>query len=159
MTTIEMISDSEQETKEVAALLAKYVNAGDVITLAGDLGAGKTTFTKGLAEGLQIKRTVTSPTFTIVKEYAGTLPLYHMDAYRLEYSDEDIGFDEYFYGDGVSVIEWATFIEEYLPTEHVAITIERMGETSRKIVFRATGTRYEQLLAQVKKAGMGRFWS
>lgn len=154
-----MISDSEQETKEVAALLAKYVIAKDVITLAGDLGAGKTTFTKGLAEGLQINKTVTSPTFTIVKEYPGRLPLYHMDAYRLEHSDEDIGFDDYFYGEGVTVVEWATFIEEFIPSEHIAITIERLGETTRKIQFQATGTRYEQLLAQVKQAGTGRFWS
>ena len=87
-----------------------------MITLDGDLGAGKTTFTKGIAEGLGVKRTVNSPTFTIIKEYEGeSFPFYHMDVYRLENSDEDIGFDEYFNSDGVTVVEWATFIEEFLP--------------------------------------------
>src|SRR5690625_95245 len=86
------------KTKKLAAIIAKKLNSGDIITLEGELGAGKTTFTKGIAEGLEVKRTVTSPTFTIIKQYKGRIPLYHMDAYRLENSSEDIGFDEYFEG-------------------------------------------------------------
>src|SRR5690625_4876725 len=125
METYEIITTSVNETKKVAAILATKLKRGDVITLEGDLGAGKTTFTKGLAEGLEIKRAVTSPTFTIIKEYLGKLPLYHMDAYRLEHSDEDIGFDEYFYGDGISVVEWASFIEGYLPENRLKINITR----------------------------------
>src|SRR5690625_5192903 len=86
------------ETIALAQKLAIYLKPGDVITLAGDLGAGKTTFAKGIANCLGVKRTVSSPTFTIVKEYEGEIPFYHMDAYRLENSDEDIGFSEYFNG-------------------------------------------------------------
>ena len=98
---------SEEETKELASTLASFLKPNDVITLEGDLGAGKTTFTKGLALGLGVKRMVTSPTFVIVKEYEGTMPLYHMDVYRLENMEEDIGFKEYFNGEGVSVVEWS----------------------------------------------------
>src|SRR5699024_10014665 len=98
-----------EETTRLGERLALLVKPGDVITLEGDLGAGKTAFTKGIARGLGVKRTVSSPTFTIIKEYKGELPFYHMDVYRLEHSDEDIGFAEYFNGDGVSVVEWAQF--------------------------------------------------
>src|SRR5699024_9340822 len=95
---------SEVETMKLAAKLASLLKPGDVITLEGDLGAGKTTFTKGIAHGLGVKRVVNSPTFTIIKEYSGELPLYHMDVYRLENSDEDIGFTDYFQADGISVV-------------------------------------------------------
>jgi tRNA threonylcarbamoyladenosine biosynthesis protein TsaE len=114
--------------------------------LAGELGAGKTTFTKGLATGLGVKRAVTSPTFTIIKEYNGKLPLYHMDAYRLEHSDEDIGFEEYFYGDGISVIEWAHFIEEFLPKERLQIEIKQQSDQMREILCTANSTHYQRLL-------------
>src|SRR5690606_13219720 len=116
---ITFISEEEAHTEAIASSLADIVQAGDVITLTGELGVGKTHFTKGLAKGLGIIERVTSPTFTIVKEYEGRLPLYHLDVYRLEHSDEDIGFDEYFYGDGVAVIEWAQFIEAFLPEEYL----------------------------------------
>ena len=137
---------SEERTKQLAAKLAVYLQPGDVITLSGNLGAGKTTFTKGLAAGLEIKRSVTSPTFTIIKEYQGRLPLYHIDAYRLEDSDEDIGFGEYLDGEGVTVIEWAVFIEDFLPDELLAISITYETEDTRQITFRATGSRYESIL-------------
>src|SRR5690606_22621171 len=114
---------------------AALLKPGNVLTLEGDLGAGKTTFTKGLAKGLNIKRAVTSPTFTIMKQYEGTVPLYHIDAYRLEHSEEDIGFEEYMYGDGITVIEWATFIEDYLPNERLMITIQYVDEQTRKLTF------------------------
>src|SRR5690625_1699021 len=141
MATYKFISHSEEETKEIASFLATYLQAGDVVTLEGNLGVGKTTFTKGLAQGLEIKRAITSPTFTIIKEYRGKLPLYHMDAYRLEYSEEDIGFDEYFYGDGISVVEWANFIEDYLPNEYLIVTIERKEMDTRAIQFISKGKR------------------
>src|SRR5690606_38165727 len=118
-------------------------------TLEGDLGAGKTTFTKGLAKGLGVKRNVNSPTFTIVKQYKGRLPLYHMDVYRLEHSDEDIGFSEYFDGEGVSVVEWAQFIEEYLPEERLEVTIRSIDEQTRKIEFHAIGDRYLNILNEM----------
>src|SRR5699024_11445006 len=133
-------------TLEVAKALASFFEAGDVVTLEGDLGVGKTTFTKGIAKGLEIKRAVTSPTFTIIKEYDGRLKLYHMDAYRLEFSDEDLGYDEYFYGEGVTVIEWPQFIEEYLPENRLMIHLKRVDDTKREITFHAVGNRYEALL-------------
>ena len=104
-------TNSEEQTKSLAEKIATLLKPGDVLTLEGDLGAGKTTFTKGIAAGLGISRTLSSPTFTIVKEYEGTIPLYHMDVDRLEGSDEDIGFDEYFHVNGIAVIEWAQFID------------------------------------------------
>lgn len=149
MAIYEQITTSENETKDVAFKLAELLECGDVITLEGDLGAGKTTFTKGLATGLGIESNVSSPTFTIVKEYDGRLPLYHMDVYRLEHSDEDIGFMEYFHGDGVSVVEWAQFIEDYLPDERLEIKIKYEENDTRKLIFQAIGNKYENKLKQL----------
>jgi tRNA threonylcarbamoyladenosine biosynthesis protein TsaE len=145
MITNEWLTNSEIETKQIAHTLGQLAKRGDVFLLEGDLGAGKTTFTKGLAEGLEVTRTVNSPTFTIIKEYNGRLPLYHMDVYRVQDSFEDLGFDEYFNGEGVTVVEWAHLIEEQLPPEYAMITIKREDDTKRKIVFQAVGKRYEQL--------------
>lgn len=140
---------SVKETQEIAYRLAKLLHPSSVLTLEGNLGAGKTAFTKGLAKGLGIKRNVNSPTFTIVKEYKGDMPLYHMDVYRLENSEEDIGFSEYFSGEGVSVVEWAQFIEWYLPEERLEINIEYIDEDSRKLHFKAIGERYEKILHEL----------
>ncbi|MYL35734.1 tRNA (adenosine(37)-N6)-threonylcarbamoyltransferase complex ATPase subunit type 1 TsaE [Pontibacillus yanchengensis] len=142
---------SPEETTGFAEKLASLLHAGDVLTLEGDLGAGKTTFTKGLAKGLGVKRTVNSPTFTIVKEYEGRLPLYHLDVYRLEDSDEDIGFDEYFHGDGVSVVEWAHFIEPYLPKRRLDIRISYIGETERKIELSPMGEDFDRVCEELMK--------
>ncbi|MEH7109061.1 MULTISPECIES: tRNA (adenosine(37)-N6)-threonylcarbamoyltransferase complex ATPase subunit type 1 TsaE [Bacillaceae] len=142
-------SENDRETTDIAAKLASLLLPGDVIALEGDLGAGKTTFTKGLAKGLQISRTVNSPTFTIIKEYQGRLPLYHMDVYRVADSLEDLGFDEYFEGDGVSVVEWAHLIEEQLPSELLTIYLYHEGEEKRKMVFVPKGKRYEQLCREI----------
>jgi len=150
MKNLEIITRSEQDTKDFASILATYVSPGDVITIEGDLGVGKTTFTKGLAIGLEIKRNVTSPTFTIIKEYEGRIPLYHMDVYRLEFSDEDIGFDEYFYGQGVTVVEWATFIEEFLPSKRLNISIETESESSRRIICESNDEHYDKIINQLK---------
>ena len=121
----------------------------NVITLEGDLGAGKTAFTKGLAVGLGIQKNVNSPTFTIIKEYQGKMPLYHMDVYRLEDSYEDLGFEEYFNGNGVTVIEWAHINEEQLPNERLNISIYHQGNDSRKLVIKPMGKRYEQLCKEI----------
>ncbi|CDO04134.1 ADP-binding protein [Oceanobacillus picturae] len=146
METHQIKVHTEVETRQVAAQLAVLLKPGDVVTLEGELGAGKTTFTKGLANGLGVKRHVSSPTFTIIKEYQGELPLYHMDVYRLENSEEDIGFDEYFNGDGICVVEWAQFINEFLPEERLEIEIQYAGEESRTIQFKAYGTHFEGIL-------------
>src|SRR5574342_462514 len=125
MATYQFISKQPEQTKDFAKRLAGLLKAGDVLALEGDLGAGKTTFTKGLAEGLGITRNVNSPTFTIIKEYQGRLPLYHMDVYRVEDAFEDLGFEEYFEGNGVTVVEWAHLIEEQLPQERLTIFLYR----------------------------------
>lgn len=134
-----------EETNQLALKLANLLEAQDTITLEGDLGAGKTTFTQALAKGLGISRTVNSPTFTIMKQYNGRLPLNHLDVYRLSEGDEDLGWDEIFYGEGVSVIEWAHLIEDYLPQERLAIEIKRIDENSRKFILKPIGSRYEAL--------------
>lgn len=122
------------ETQELAEQLAKKVTAGAVLTLSGELGVGKTTFTKSFAAGLGITRIVNSPTFTMIKEYIdGRLPLYHMDVYRLEDSDEDLGFAEYFTGEGVCVVEWAEHIRAFLPAERLDIMITYVSESKRLI--------------------------
>lgn len=157
MTKLTMISNDEQDTLHIAETLARYVEAGQVITLSGDLGVGKTTFARGFAKGLRIAGRITSPTFTIVKEYEGRLPLYHMDVYRLEHSEEDLGFDEYFFGDGVALVEWAEFIVDFLPAQYLQVTIERTGETSRKITFEAIGEKFEPLLLQLRKSELGSY--
>ncbi|WP_062352584.1 tRNA (adenosine(37)-N6)-threonylcarbamoyltransferase complex ATPase subunit type 1 TsaE [Bacillus kwashiorkori] len=149
MTKIEWIVKSEDETKKVANKLGALLEAGDVIALEGDLGAGKTTFTKGIASSLGIRKTVNSPTFTIIKEYHGELPLYHLDVYRLEDSMEDLGFDDYFHGDGVTVIEWAHLIKDQLPAQILTIYIYHISESSRKLVFMPVGERYNQLCKEL----------
>ncbi len=148
----ELIMHSPDETMEFASKLAEKLQEKDVIALEGDLGAGKTTFTKGLAKGLGIKRTVSSPTFTIVKEYQGRLPLYHMDVYRLEDTFEDLGFDDYFEGDGVTVIEWAHLIKPQLPNELLVIHLYHHGESARKVMLEPIGKRYEQLCKEIMEA-------
>lgn len=150
MKSFEWITISEKETTELAFKVGELARPGDVLLLEGDLGAGKTTFTKGLAKGLGITRNVNSPTFTIIKEYHGRLPLYHMDVYRMDDAFEDLGFDEYFNGEGVSVVEWAHLIQDQLPKEYGLITIRRVDDTKRAITLEAAGERYEQLGEELK---------
>ena len=144
-----LITHSAAETQAVAEKLAARVTAGTVITLNGDLGAGKTTFTQGFGKGLGVKRNVNSPTFTIMKQYQGRLPLYHMDVYRLEDTGDDIGLEEYINGDGVAIVEWSNLIESSLPTERLAITIERVGDEERRLTFEPVGQKYETIVKEV----------
>lgn len=147
---IKIKTESAEETMAFADKLASHLSSGDVLTLNGDLGAGKTTFVKGLAKGLHIKRNVNSPTYTIIKEYNGRLPLYHMDVYRLENDSEDLGYDEYFDGDGVTVIEWADKIADWLPEERLNLFIRRTSETGREIKLKPAGNRYEALCKEIE---------
>lgn len=143
------VSNAEQ-TQKLAEELAAALEPGDVILLDGDLGAGKTTFTKGLAAGLGIRRNVKSPTFTLIREYhEGHLPLYHMDVYRLEETGgDDLGLEEYFNGDGVSVVEWSQFVEDDLPAEFLVVHFikDEHDDDRRTLVFEPHGSRYERLL-------------
>ncbi|WP_264990181.1 tRNA (adenosine(37)-N6)-threonylcarbamoyltransferase complex ATPase subunit type 1 TsaE [Lysinibacillus piscis] len=147
----EKIMNSLEETEQFALSLANLLESQDTITLEGDLGAGKTTFTKALAKGLGVKRTVNSPTFTIVKQYEGRLPFNHLDVYRLAESDEDLGWDELFYGEAVSVVEWAHLIEADLPKDRLTIEIYRMEDTVRRFVLKPYGKRYEGLCEELMK--------
>lgn len=149
MKQFELNTMNADETSQFAERLASFLQSGDVIALEGDLGAGKTTFTKGLAKGLEVKRNVNSPTFTIIKEYIGRLPLYHMDVYRVTDAFEDLGFDEYFEGDGVTVVEWAHLIEEQLPLDRLTIFLYRDEGDNRRMVFTPKGERYEQLCKEI----------
>lgn len=127
---------NEDETRDFGQGLASRIKPGQVVALIGDLGTGKTTLTKYIAEGLGINETITSPTFNIVKEYrSGQLPLFHFDVYRITDPDEmfEIGADEYFFGDGVCIIEWADQIEEILPEDTLYIYIEYGQKTGERI--------------------------
>ena len=119
---------SMEETRELGRQMGTAAGPGDVLTLSGDLGVGKTVFTKGFALGIGVTEAVSSPTFTIVQEYhSGRLSLYHFDVYRIGDPEEmdEVGFDDYVYGDGVSLIEWAELIEEILPEKRTRILIEK----------------------------------
>lgn len=121
-------SFNEKETYQLGYDLGRKANKKDVFCLLGDLGVGKTVFTQGFADGLQIKEPISSPTFTIVQEYqSGRIPLYHFDVYRIADVEEmeEIGYEDYFYGEGVCLIEWANLIVEILPTELTVIKIEK----------------------------------
>ncbi|WP_075620366.1 tRNA (adenosine(37)-N6)-threonylcarbamoyltransferase complex ATPase subunit type 1 TsaE [Paenisporosarcina indica] len=148
MTYIKQVTSLE-ETEDFGKRLGSLVRAQDVITLEGDLGAGKTTFTKSFAKGLGVTRNVNSPTFTILKQYEGRLPFNHLDVYRLADSDEDLGWDELFYGEAVTVIEWAKLIEYDLPDERLQIEVFYENEFARRFEVTPMGERYEQLCKEL----------
>ncbi|SNZ15295.1 tRNA threonylcarbamoyladenosine biosynthesis protein TsaE [Terribacillus aidingensis] len=150
MTHFKKTMHTIEETNMFGQRLAGLLQPGDLITMEGDLGAGKTTLTKAIGAGLGVTRTINSPTFTIIKEYEGRLPLYHMDVYRLENSDEDIGFEEYFSGEGVTIVEWAQFIDDYLPKDRLELTLKHDGE-ARTITLQPVGERYEKLCKELTK--------
>lgn len=137
------VTRSEFGTRNAAKKFAQSLAPGSVIALVGDLGAGKTAFTKGIAEFFEIEGDVSSPTFTIVNEYNGTLDLYHFDAYRLENvtADNCDWMDDYFFGDGICIIEWAQNIEEVLPRGYIKVQIKKnpkMGDDYREIFIEKT---------------------
>jgi tRNA threonylcarbamoyladenosine biosynthesis protein TsaE len=141
---------SVEETQALAEKIGHLTEPGDVFTLSGDLGAGKTSFTQGLARGMGVNGVVNSPTFTIIKEYMGRLPLYHMDVYRIEDEMEDLGFNEYFYGEGVTVVEWPQMIADQLPEERCEIVITRGEGDERTLTFTARGKRYQIVCEAIK---------
>ncbi|MBT2761742.1 tRNA (adenosine(37)-N6)-threonylcarbamoyltransferase complex ATPase subunit type 1 TsaE [Paenibacillus sp. ISL-20] len=138
-----MSSSSLEETEQLAAWLAARAKPGTVIGLDGDLGAGKTAFSQQFARHLGVNGVVNSPTFTIIKEYEGRLPLYHMDVYRLSIDEADeLGLDEYFFGEGVCLVEWSSLITELLPERYLHIQLETTGETHRIITLSSQGEPY-----------------
>ena len=125
-----------EETIALGNRLGLLLQPNMLLTLSGDLGAGKTTFTKGIGQGLGITKVINSPTFTILKQYQGRLNLSHFDAYRLEGQDDDLGFEEIFDSDNVCVVEWANFIEDILPVDRLTIEIKKIDENIREFVFK-----------------------
>ncbi len=150
---MEVISQQVAETRTLGARLGLLLQSGDFVTLHGDLGAGKTHFAQGVAQGLAVpaEYRVTSPTYTVLNIYPGRLPLYHFDLYRLSGSAEivELGFEEYFYGDGVCLVEWAERLGNECPADHLEISFSYGGEEQRVIRFTAAGERSETLLQQL----------
>ena len=140
---------SEKETFELAQNFESEKFPNMVICLNGELGSGKTIFTKGIAIALGIKDTITSPTFTIIKEYEGELPLYHMDVYRLDGATDGVGIEEYFTKGGVVVIEWANTIKDILPKERLDIKFVATDENKRVLILTPHGKKYEDLCEAV----------
>lgn len=137
---------SEEDTIEIAQNIESEKFPNMVICLIGDLGSGKTIFTKGFAEALGIDENITSPTFNIIKEYTGgESNLYHMDLYRLDGDVRNLGIEEYYEKGGVVIIEWADMIEDYLPEERLEIRFKIVDEDTRVLVFKPYGTKYEEL--------------
>ena len=134
-----MLTNSASETMLIAEKLAKGLKPGDIIALSGDLGSGKTTFTKGIGKGLGVKdsRRINSPTFVLIKEYSGKIPLYHLDLYRLDALKEieNLAVEEYIYGTGVTVIEWAEKIKCLLPEKHILVKFKVKGDTKREVLI------------------------
>ncbi len=143
-----------EETEEFGIKLGKSLKSGDIVCLNGDLGAGKTTLTKSIGLGLDVKEYITSPTFTLINQYRGRLPVYHFDVYRLENVDElyDLGFDEYFYGNGVCIVEWAEKIEKLLPKERLVLDIKKGKDIDERVInITAYGNRYIELLKELEE--------
>lgn len=140
---------SKIESQSFGEKLGKLCFEGMCITLNGDLGAGKTTLTKSIGKALGVTKTISSPTFTILKIYQGNLPLYHIDAYRLEGLDQDLGFEEMLEGDGVAIVEWGEYIEDILPKERLDITIYAGNNEERTFEINAFGKRYEEIMEKL----------
>ena len=138
MPKVSLISNSEEETKLCAQRFARQLQAGDIVFLKGDLGAGKTTFVKGLVQGFKISpKKVNSPTFVLMNYYKGKLPIYHFDLYRLDNPKaiETLDFDEYFYGDGISLIEWPQYLGELKPKQYYLVEFQHRSENERLITM------------------------
>ncbi|MFH1753413.1 MAG: tRNA (adenosine(37)-N6)-threonylcarbamoyltransferase complex ATPase subunit type 1 TsaE [Candidatus Omnitrophota bacterium] len=148
-----LVFSSVEETMRFGARLGRLIKKGDCIALTGQLGAGKTTLVKGIAKGMGVKdpQHVNSPSFVILKEHKGKMPLYHFDVYRLNDPEEmdTVGYKDFFYGDGASVVEWADKIREILPEEYLNIELSVAGEEKREANISARGKRYERLLRRL----------
>lgn len=155
--TLDFISHSEAQTRRLGARLGELLEAGETIALQGELGTGKTRWVQGVGQGLQVDQNVTSPTFTLVNEYPGRLTLYHIDLYRINQTAEALAFglEDYLYGDGVSLIEWAERVVEILPPDRLWITFHYLDDTKRRITMQAAGDRYQRLIEDFKRVAFG----
>lgn len=144
-----MYVKNEEELINLGESLGSLLQKNDVLILTGELGAGKTTFTKGLAKGLGIRQMIKSPTYTIVREYEGRLPLYHLDVYRIEGDADSIDLDEFLFGGGVTVIEWGHLLGEDLPDAYLELKILKEAD-GRRLLFTAQGSRAERLIEELQ---------
>ena len=142
-------SNSAKETFELGVKMGQNAKPGQVYALIGDLGVGKTVFIQGVAKGLGIDEPVNSPTFTILKIYQGDLPLYHIDAYRLENNDYDLGISEY-EDEGIMVVEWPEYYANYLPKEYMEVRFTYIDDDTREIEFIPNGEQYEKILEELQ---------
>ena len=156
MTVQEIRSYSAEETFELGRTLGALLFPGALVAFSGDLGAGKTCCVQGIAMGLGVedRSLITSPTFTLIQEYQGRLPIYHFDVYRLGHEDEmyDLGYEEYFYGEGVTLVEWAERIEAFLPQYYLNIHLHIETDRSRTLRIRSHGERYLHVLDSLAQA-------
>ncbi len=152
MKSFKLVSHSPEETRELGVRLGKLSQPGDIFLLSGNLGAGKTTLTQGIAWGLGTQEYALSPTFVLMRELKGRLPLYHIDLYRLDQIEEisDLGLDDYLYSQGICVVEWAEKGVSVLPAEHLLIKIDYLSDIERRFEFIPHGQRYEKLLTRLK---------
>jgi len=151
MSQLEIITHSPEETQKLGTRLGELVQPGDNFLLVGGLGAGKTCLTQGIAWGLDIEEYAASPSFVVVRELKGRLPLYHIDLYRLENLEEiaELGLDDYLYGGGVCVVEWAEKGLSLLPPEHLLIEIGYLADTERRLKLKPRGQRYRNIVAEL----------
>jgi tRNA threonylcarbamoyladenosine biosynthesis protein TsaE len=152
--TLDFISHSEAQTRRLGARLAAFLQPGDVLALVGDLGSGKTRWIQGVCKGLGVVDPVISPTFTLVNEYQGLYPVYHIDLYRLANAAETatFGLEDYLYGSGITMIEWADRAKDLLPKEYLMVELYHLEETKRRVVLRPHGQRFLALLEAFKQA-------
>ena len=152
MNHLDLISHSPEETQKLGRHIGELALPGDVFLLVGDLGAGKTCLTQGIAWGLGIKEYTMSPSFVIIRELYGRLPLYHIDLYRLDRIEEsmELGLDDYLYGQGVCVVEWAEKALSIMPAEHLLIKIGYLSDTERSFRIEGVGERYTEIVKQLE---------
>lgn len=152
MNNLKLITHSPEQTYELGRTVGKIAQAGDIFLLVGELGAGKTCLTQGIAWGLGIEEYTLSPTFVIMRELYGRLPLYHIDLYRLDDIAEiaALGLDDYLNGNGVCVVEWAEKGLSIMPVEHLMVEIGHLGDTERNFQLKAGSQRYRKMLDQIK---------
>ncbi len=154
---LRLISKSPEESAAIGKIIGEQACPGDVLALVGELGSGKTCMTQGIARGLQVPEgyQITSPTFTLINEYPGRIKLYHLDIYRLAGPADlsGMGYEEYFYGDGVVVIEWAEKIREILPEERIEIHLRYVDETSREIIIEGDAVKTGKIRNALKEGG------
>lgn len=149
---MQLITHSPEETQKLGKMIGELVQPGDIILLVGELGSGKTCLTQGIAWGLGVRDYALSPAFVILRVYKGKFPLYHIDFYRLEKIEEiaDLGLEDYFFGDGVVVVEWAEKAWGMYPKEHLLINIDFVSDMERSFLFSPKGRRYEEIVGRLK---------